>query len=270
MSCSAIGFLAPRRSWSPRRRPARSPRCSCRAMNRSPVPTGWSAGMQNTTTSTSDRVSRTTSLSRWPSRLFGLCSPGVSTSTSCAVRPVHDAADRVPGGLRPVADDADLLADQRVGQRRLAGVRAAHEAGEAAAVRRLVGLGLWSLSRQSPTGHRPPHRTARYPRGPAMILRMAGRSRREQGEPLAVRAAREADRAPHAGHLLRVSSARAGRSGRSPSRPAPLRYWQYDAVRSYVVALVALAAGGVAGLPRGARRGGRGARRDPARRRPGR
>src|SRR3954469_5715555 len=37
--------------------------------------------MQNTMTSTSDRVSRTTSLSRLPSRLFGLCSPGVSTST---------------------------------------------------------------------------------------------------------------------------------------------------------------------------------------------
>src|SRR3712207_3559290 len=56
---------------------------SWRAMNRSPVPTGWSAGTQNTTTSTSERVSRTTSLSRRPSRLLGLCRPGVSTSTSC-------------------------------------------------------------------------------------------------------------------------------------------------------------------------------------------
>jgi hypothetical protein len=55
---------------------------SCRAMNASPDPTGWSAGMQKTMTSTSDRVSRTTSLSRCPSRLLGLCSPGVSTSTS--------------------------------------------------------------------------------------------------------------------------------------------------------------------------------------------
>src|SRR3954452_11428615 len=56
---------------------------NCRAMNASPVPTGWSAGMQNTITSTSDSVSRTTSLSRLPSRLLGLCSPGVSTSTIC-------------------------------------------------------------------------------------------------------------------------------------------------------------------------------------------
>src|SRR4051794_17111835 len=52
-------------------------------MNLSPVPTGWSAGMQKTITSTSERVSRTTSLSRRRSRLLGLCSPGVSTSTSC-------------------------------------------------------------------------------------------------------------------------------------------------------------------------------------------
>src|SRR3712207_1827688 len=51
-------------------------------MNRSPAPTGWSAGTQKTITSTSARVSRTTSLSRRPSRLFGLCSPGVSTRTS--------------------------------------------------------------------------------------------------------------------------------------------------------------------------------------------
>src|SRR3954453_10462620 len=56
---------------------------SCRAMNASPGPAGWSAGMQNTMTSTSDSVSRTTSLSRCPSRLLGLCSPGGSTSTSC-------------------------------------------------------------------------------------------------------------------------------------------------------------------------------------------
>ena len=52
-------------------------------MNLSPVPTGWSAGTQKTTTSTSERVSRTTSFSRCPSRLLGLCRPGVSTSTIC-------------------------------------------------------------------------------------------------------------------------------------------------------------------------------------------
>src|SRR5687767_7761899 len=54
---------------------------SWRAMKASPLPTGWSAGTQKTITSTSDSVSRTTSLSRLPSRLLGLCSPGVSTST---------------------------------------------------------------------------------------------------------------------------------------------------------------------------------------------
>ena len=56
-----------------------------------------------------------------------------------AGRLVHHPADGVPGGLRAVADDADLLADQRVGQRRLAGVGAAHQGDEAAAVRRLLG-----------------------------------------------------------------------------------------------------------------------------------
>src|SRR5699024_10948277 len=46
---------------------------------------------------------------------------------------VHDAAHHVPGGLRPVGGDRDLLADQRVGQRGLAGVRPAHEAHESGA-----------------------------------------------------------------------------------------------------------------------------------------
>ena len=36
-------------------------------------------------TSTSSSVSRTRSLSRWPSSVRGLCSPGVSTRISCAV-----------------------------------------------------------------------------------------------------------------------------------------------------------------------------------------
>src|SRR6185312_6669556 len=44
---------------------------------------------------------------------------------------VHDAANRVPGGLRPVRRDGHFGADQRVGQRRLAGVRPADEADEA-------------------------------------------------------------------------------------------------------------------------------------------
>src|SRR5699024_9074310 len=46
------------------------------------------------------------------------------------VRAVHDAADGVPGGLRPAGGDRHLLADQRVGQRRLAGVRAPDHADE--------------------------------------------------------------------------------------------------------------------------------------------
>src|SRR5450756_1449503 len=54
------------------------------AMYRSPGPTIWSAGRQNTTTSTSVRVSRTRSFRRCPSRVRGRCRPGVSTRTSCA------------------------------------------------------------------------------------------------------------------------------------------------------------------------------------------
>src|SRR5450756_1362950 len=54
------------------------------AMYRSPGPTFWSAGRQNTTTSTSVRVSRTRSLRRCPSKVRGRCRPGVSTRTSCA------------------------------------------------------------------------------------------------------------------------------------------------------------------------------------------
>src|SRR5206468_278258 len=52
------------------------------------------------------------------------------------VRARDDAPDRVPRGLRPVAGDRDLAADQGVGQRRLAGVGTADEAGKAGAVRR--------------------------------------------------------------------------------------------------------------------------------------
>ena len=47
---------------------------------------------------------------------------------------VDDAAHDRPRGLRLVGGDHDLLADQRVGQRGLAGVRPAHERREAAAV----------------------------------------------------------------------------------------------------------------------------------------
>jgi hypothetical protein len=73
-----------------------------------------------------------------------------------------------------------------------------------------------------------------------MIAGMAGRARREHGEPLAVRAARERER-----HLEQVTSygylVRLGPKRSVTRTPAPLRYWQYDPVRAYVVALVALA-----------------------------
>src|SRR6185295_7322669 len=46
---------------------------------------------------------------------------------------VHDAADGVPGGLRPIRRDRHLGTDQGVGQRRLAGVGPADETHEAGA-----------------------------------------------------------------------------------------------------------------------------------------
>ena len=57
---------------------------SSSTMNSSPRPTGTSAGTQKPMTSTSDHVSRTTSLSRAPSSVRGLCRPGVSITISCA------------------------------------------------------------------------------------------------------------------------------------------------------------------------------------------
>ena len=55
-----------------------------RAMKRSPGPTFSSAGMHRAMTSTSERVSRTRSLRRLPSRVLGRWRPGVSTRTSWA------------------------------------------------------------------------------------------------------------------------------------------------------------------------------------------
>jgi hypothetical protein len=72
-----------------------------------------------------------------------------------------------------------------------------------------------------------------------MIGSMAGRSRREQGEPLVVRAARDQER-----HRTQVTSY-GFLTPRRPRRsvtvtPAPLRYWQYNPVRGYVVGLAAV------------------------------
>src|SRR5699024_5687356 len=59
--------------------------------------------------------------------------PGGVHQDQLDVRAVHDAADGVPGGLRPAGGDRHLLPDQRVGQRRLPGVRAADHADESGA-----------------------------------------------------------------------------------------------------------------------------------------
>src|SRR4051794_24915987 len=79
------------------------------------------------------------------------------------------------------------------------------------------------------------------PKGPGKIGDVAGRGRRgDGGEPLAVRAARDRQK-----HLTQVTSygffVRRGPKRSVTVTPAPLRYWQYDAPRAFVVALVALA-----------------------------
>ena len=64
----------------------------------------------------------------------GRWTPGRSVSTSCHVAgPGGDAADRAAGGLRLVGDDRDLLAHERVDERRLADVGPARERDEARA-----------------------------------------------------------------------------------------------------------------------------------------
>jgi hypothetical protein len=68
------------------------------------------------------------------------------------------------------------------------------------------------------------------------MVGMPPRSRREQGEPLIVRAARDRER-----HISQVTSY-GFLAGRGPKRsatvvPPPLRYWQYDAASPLVVLL---------------------------------
>ena len=89
---------------------------------------------------------------------LGLVQPGGVDQHELAARPVHDAADGVPGGLRAVADDADLLADQRVGQRGLAGVGAAHQA--AKPLRYGAGSGVVTRSSLPPGSDADPSRRA--------------------------------------------------------------------------------------------------------------
>jgi hypothetical protein len=72
---------------------------------------------------------------------------------------------------------------------------------------------------------------------------MAGRGRRGDSEPLPVRAARDRER-----HITQVTSygflARRGPKRSVTVTPAPLRYWQYDAPRAFVVVLVVLLVAG--------------------------
>ena len=76
---------------------------------------------------------------------------------------------------------------------------------------------------------------------------MAGRARREHDEPPAVRAARDRER-----HITQVTSygffARRGPKRSVTVTPAPLRYWQYDPARPWLVALVVLAVAAWLGL----------------------
>jgi hypothetical protein len=72
------------------------------------------------------------------------------------------------------------------------------------------------------------------------MVGMPPRSRRDQGEPLVVRAARDRER-----HISQVTSF-GFLAGRGPKRsvtvvPRPLRYWQYDAASPLVVLLTVAA-----------------------------
>ena len=102
------------------------------AMNSSPGPIRWSAGRQKPMTSTSSRVSRHQVVEPLPEQGARLVQPRGVDEDQLAARLGDDAADGVPGRLRLGRRDRDLLPDQRVGQRRLAGVGAPDEAGEPA------------------------------------------------------------------------------------------------------------------------------------------
>ena len=149
------------------------------AMNRSPGPTAWSAGMHRPTTSTLVHVSRTWSFSRSPSRVRGRWRPGVSTMISWPSGSVDDAAQHAPRRLRAVGGDGDLAAHQRVGEGRLAGVGTSDEAREAAAERHAVTFCSTAGRRFSttPSNARAPM-TRRHPIHPAVPSGLAEDQRR--------------------------------------------------------------------------------------------
>jgi len=66
----------------------------------------------------------------FPEQRARLVQAGRVDQDQLGVRPVHDAADHMAGGLRPITGDRHLGADQRVRQRRLADVRTAGETGK--------------------------------------------------------------------------------------------------------------------------------------------
>ena len=102
-------------------------------MKRSPGPTPCSPLSISSAASAPSSSCCTRAAMRAVSASRGRCTPGRSTSTIWQSPLVAHAADRAPRGLRAVGDDRDLLADDRVDERRLADVRPAGERDEAAA-----------------------------------------------------------------------------------------------------------------------------------------
>jgi hypothetical protein len=80
-----------------------------------------------------------------------------------------------------------------------------------------------------------------------MIAGMAGRARREHEEPPAVRAARDRER--HVDQVTKYPFLAARGPKRSVTvTPAPLRYWQYNPARLWLVALVLVVVAGWLGI----------------------
>ena len=97
-------------------------------MNRSPGPIFSSAGKQTATTSTSDQRGLDEVVEPLAEqRARPVQARGVDQD-QLGVGAVHDAADDGAGGLRLARGDHDLAADERVGQRGLAGVGPPDEA----------------------------------------------------------------------------------------------------------------------------------------------
>ena len=95
--------------------------------NRRPLPGLSDTSTTTPTTSTSLMVLVAVSTMRTFMRWRGRWMPGVSTNTICPVGVVLDAQDPVARRLRLVGHDCQLVADNPVQQRRLAGVRPADE-----------------------------------------------------------------------------------------------------------------------------------------------